>query len=81
MNIDKAVSVACAEPTLLDALTWIAIWECERAIKQAKNNPTWETCFKRALDQVLKQYQARQGPSATAAGGANERRRKKIFKV
>ena len=62
MNIDQAVEKACKEPTLLDALTWICVWECERAIKQAKkelrdsNGKGWDTCFKVCLKNVLEKY-------------------------
>lgn len=35
MKFDEAVNRACEEPTLVDALTWIAIWENDRAVRQA----------------------------------------------
>ena len=34
MNIDQAVLRACGELTLLDALSWICVWENERVIRQ-----------------------------------------------
>lgn len=57
MNINEAVEKACEQPTLLDALSYIAVWESERAIEQAKNffktgisttgdGKGWDTCFK-----------------------------------
>lgn len=62
----QAVEKACLEPTLADALSWIAIWESERAIKQAKTffetgvrTPEgygWETCFKVLFLKVLEKY-------------------------
>ena len=55
-NLVEATKRACQEPTLLDALTFICIWESERAIKQAKENPTWETCFKISLKSVFENY-------------------------
>jgi len=56
MNIAEAVNRACEEPTLLDALTWICIWESERVVKQARVNPQWETCFHICLRLVTEEY-------------------------
>jgi hypothetical protein len=65
MNIDEAVKRACEEPTLLDALSWICVWDSERAIKQALTNygsgtdgAGWDTCFKFCLKRVLDEYPA-----------------------
>ena len=57
-TISEAVKKACEEPTLLDALSWICVWESERAIKQALNSQgtKWDTCFKHILKQVMDQY-------------------------
>jgi len=63
LEIEKALK----EPTLLDALTHIAIWESERAIEQAeanKNKPErdywgthsggrWDTCFRFFFKAIL----------------------------
>ena len=56
MNLIESVKEACTKPTLLDALTYVAIWESERAIKQAKENPQWETCFRFCFKEVMKNY-------------------------
>ena len=62
MNITEATERACEEPTLLDALTWICIWESERAIKQAKkemrdaDGKGWDTFFNICLGNVLRKY-------------------------
>jgi len=63
MNIDKAIKRACEEPTLLDALSWVCVWESERAIAQARfnfgsgsNSAGWDTCFKVCLKCVMEQY-------------------------
>jgi hypothetical protein len=67
LNITEAVEIACREPTLVDALSWIAVWESERAIKQARkyfetgvstasHGGGWDTCFKVCLGEVLKAY-------------------------
>ena len=63
-NIKEAVIRACQEPTLLDALTWICIWESERVIYQARynfgsgsNEAGWDTCFRVCLKQVMESYE------------------------
>lgn len=67
MDLESAVDRACREPTLLDAISWIALWECERVIPKAHsflNGETsrnadgmgWETCFKYAINEVMKAY-------------------------
>lgn len=63
MKIDAAIKKACEEPTLLDALSWICVWESERAINQALNKygsgmdgAGWDTCFKFCLKRVMEQY-------------------------
>lgn len=62
MNIDEATKRACEEPTLLDALTWICVWESERIVKQAKKElrdaegKGWYTCFRICLKSVLENY-------------------------
>ena len=63
MNIKEATKRACQEATLIDALSFICLWESERAIKQAiKNNKTgyvdadgkaWDTCFKHCIKSVM----------------------------
>ena len=67
MNITEAVAKACAEPTLLDALTWIAVWESERVVHQAKkffetgvrtpDGAGWETCFKTCFQRVMEAWE------------------------
>ena len=66
MNIKEATERACQEPTLLDALSWICVWETERVIKQYDRNELttsecckggrWETCFKVCLKSVMETY-------------------------
>jgi len=67
LKFTEAVERACEEPTLLDALSWICIWESERAIKQAHEFLTtgistagdgkgWDTCFKYCLKEVMEKY-------------------------
>jgi hypothetical protein len=66
VNITEAVKRACQEPTLADALAWIAVWENDRAVKQAirnhvlgEQNPDgslWDTCFRRCFEEVLASF-------------------------
>ncbi len=56
LGITEAVRRACKEPTLLDALSWICVWESERVVKQARKNSQWETCFKVCLRYVTENY-------------------------
>lgn len=70
MNIDEAVKRALTEPTLAKALSWIAIWEAERAIKQAfrwketgistaSHGGGWDTCFEYCFTRVLTEWSVR----------------------
>ncbi len=63
-NIIEATKRACEEPTLLDALTWICVWESLRVVKQARENPQWETCFKVCLRSVLDNYPQKEAANA-----------------
>lgn len=67
MTFEEALKKACEQPTLLDALNWVAVWECERAIQQAKqffetgertgtDGQAWDTCFKFCLEKVMAEY-------------------------
>lgn len=63
MNITEATKRACQEPALLDALSWICVWESERAIDQAlyrcgsgTNGAGWDTCFKFCLKSVMDEW-------------------------
>lgn len=66
MNATEAVSRAVEEPTLAKALSWICVWECERAIRQAKSNPQWETCFEYCIKAVMEAWAARSTIAAPA---------------
>jgi len=62
-KIDEAVNKACSEPTLLEAFSWIAIWENDRAVKQAlkgEKDPfsgsLRETCFLHCFKAVMEQW-------------------------
>ncbi len=62
LNAYEAVERACQEPTLLDALAWIAVWDTERVVVQARSDyrspegQQWETCFKILFQDVLEKY-------------------------
>jgi len=67
MNIDEAVKESCKQKTLSEALSWIAIWETERVVQQAKkyfetgistasHGGGWDTCFTICFEKVLKNY-------------------------
>ena len=51
MNITEAVQEACKEPTLLKALSWIAVWESVRTYEGP-----WETCFYICFKMVTEEY-------------------------
>lgn len=78
MNITDATARACQEPTLVDALSWIAVWESERAIEQARkffetgvatgsNGAGWDTCFRFCFQQVMDAWEKRKGFSLVDA--------------
>lgn len=67
LSFDDAVRRACEQPTLVDALNWIAIWETERVVAQAKkyfetgvstasHGGGWDTCFRYFFKAVLGKY-------------------------
>lgn len=70
MKLKDAVERACQEQTLVDALTWIAVWESERAIAQAKDfyltgvrtgsdDAGWDTCFRVCFSAVMEAWSTR----------------------
>ena len=66
LSLSEAVKEACKQPTLLDALSWIAVWEGERAIQQAKkyfetgvstaSMGGWDTLFRICFKEVISNY-------------------------
>jgi hypothetical protein len=48
MNIEEAIIRAIQEPTLIDALTWICVWEHGQA--PLLPEPCYRLCIKRILD-------------------------------
>lgn len=69
MNIDEAVARACMEPTLDDAISWIAVWENERVIAQVREfdktgvstaaQGNWDTCFATCFKRVREHWRSR----------------------
>lgn len=61
-NIAGAAQRACeVSKTLLDALSWIAVWENDRAVAQAFkwkeiDGGGWDTCFKHCFEHVVKTW-------------------------
>jgi len=84
MNIDEAVARACREPSLTEALTWIAIWETDRAVKQAlewertgvstaSHGGGWDTNFGYLFEHVMEHFERPElhpgfGPTPSDAG-------------
>lgn len=68
MSFNELVQTACAEPTLAKALSWIAVWENDRVVKQAFRNAAYkernpdgslyDTCFEFLFKEVLESYEA-----------------------
>lgn len=69
MNLDEAVKKACEEPTLLGALSYICVWDCDRAVRQALDHQrtgvstaaegSWDTCFKVSMKAVTDAWGSR----------------------
>lgn len=65
-KVDEAVKRSCAELSLAEALSWIAVWETERVVRQAARNilsgerthvgGLWETMFQHCFSLVLDAY-------------------------
>ena len=64
MNMTEACLRACEEPTLEEALTWVARWETERVVAQAlewkrtgvstaAHGGGWDTCFRVLFERLL----------------------------
>lgn len=76
MNYKDVVARACQEPTLAEALSWIAVWETERVVAQvrafdetgvstASHGGSHDTCFLLYFKEVLALYGA---PTVKGAG-------------
>lgn len=70
MNLDEAVKDACAESTLVEALSKIAIWECGRVVEQARrfdetgvstagHGGAYDTCFRLCFQRVMDEWSKR----------------------
>ena len=44
------------EKTLIEALAWLAIWESERIVKQAREHPQWESTFTYLFRELFAKY-------------------------
>jgi hypothetical protein len=54
--LTEAVNKAIQEPTLNEALSWICVWENQRAVEQARKNEQWDTCFEYCINAVTEAY-------------------------
>lgn len=89
--VDDVIDVACGEPTIADALSYVAIVECERAIRQAfrnardgrsdPNGALWDTCFLSLFRQVIKVYGEARSASRDDDGLGASEERKSLAKV
>ncbi|HLA60946.1 MAG TPA: hypothetical protein VK626_01750 [Nitrospiraceae bacterium] len=60
MTLTEAIKWAMEGQTrLIDAQVKVCIWESERIVKQARDNPTWDTCFHTALWELNKEWERR----------------------
>jgi len=77
MSLQEAVARACQEKTLVDALSFIAVWECERAIAQARefdrtgirtgsHDGAWDTCFRVCFVAVMEAWEVASAPGLDA---------------
>ncbi len=83
--VDELVWVACREPSLAEALSYAAIMDCERAIRQAfrnardgrsdPNGALWDTCFLSLFKQVINVYEESRRSLQDDEDGASEERR------
>jgi len=67
MTFVEIIQNACEQPTLVKALSYAAICENDRAVKQAMENygsgangAGWDTCFEFLFKELLREYK---GPS------------------
>jgi hypothetical protein len=69
-HVEDAIRRACDEPTLVDALSFVALWECERVIPQAHeflsgrkprdaDGRGWDTCFGHLFARVIAAWNER----------------------
>lgn len=55
-KFQSALERALQEPSLLEALTWLSVWEHERAHSSFVRTGGRETCFKYAFQKLLEQF-------------------------
>jgi len=66
MNIKEATENACKEDSLVDALTYIAIWENERVVKYVTTHKgPFETCFGMCFNSVLIAWKEKEKSNAS----------------
>lgn len=55
------IDEACQQETLLDALTWICLWETDRILTRAHAGIEYETSFYICLSEVVKTWKLKHG--------------------
>lgn len=57
-TIHDIVKRACEQPTLIDALSFVSVWDTDRAVRQSKDNgfKSYETFSKFLIKEVLENY-------------------------
>ena len=68
MTVVEVAVRACREPTLVKALSWMAIYETERVVRQAirwretgvstaASGGGWDTCFEACFEAVFAEWE------------------------
>ena len=66
MNITEATNEACKEDSLVEALTYIAIWENERVVDYVTTHDgIFETCFGVCFSSVLDAWKKKEERNAS----------------
>jgi len=62
-DMSELIVRALQEPNLIAALSFVAVWDTERAIEQARRNnfESWETCTRFLFTEVVNAWNARDG--------------------
>lgn len=57
-EFNEITATALKEPTLAEALAFVAVWEMERIVKRVKEHPAepYESCFRYCFAIILEKY-------------------------
>ena len=56
MTRDEAIEQALKKDTLVKALAYVCVWECDRAIRVAREQEQYDTTFNYLIAEVLNKY-------------------------